>query len=486
MQGERCSAANAARLACSGGVQRGNCGVVAVVGAEGKTSAMNYYPEFAKLLDQYLSAHDRAGAWLAQRLEVNPATVTRWRNGESRPNRPEIVVQIADLLGVHGHLRQQLLYAAGYGVVAGHREWPAHHGEPIVKTPAAPPVALTPSAHKHSRWLDYPATYRQIEMTTLAQWIQMGASGIMLGLAGSGVSSLLRYFVQRPDLRPRYFFSPQTILPVWIELQPIVEPVSASVYRVFLRGILEMAQRIPDPLPADLLQACHTHLSATDTFVLQTTLFALLEHCQSADIRLVFAWDRIDLLASALRREVGNCLRAIRDGFPETVIYLMGQRYTPTYLDEIYALDGLGRLLSSHIYLVGALNRQDSGFVIEMRTNTAPVQPSAAEIEQFLSLSGGYPTLLKAVIRWWLTQTTPPPPATWLMTLWQEPGIQLRLREIWHCLSASEQEAVRTLITSRDANAIADALGERLAQLGICRPYTQGWQLAGALLARMI
>jgi len=76
---------------------------------------MNYYPKFAQLLDSYLSNFDRSGAWLAQRLEVNPATITRWRNGDSRPNRPETIIQLADVLGIHGDERQALLHAAGYG-----------------------------------------------------------------------------------------------------------------------------------------------------------------------------------------------------------------------------------------------------------------------------------------------------------------------------------------------------------------------------------
>ncbi len=444
---------------------------------------MTYYPAFAKLLDQYLTAHDRAGAWLAQRLEVNPATVTRWRNGDSRPNRPETVIQIADLLGVHGDLRQQLLHAAGYGVVAVDGEQATSVGATDVKKSANTAPVTATAGKQRSRWLDYPTTYRHLEMTTLAQWVAIGASGIMLGLAGSGVSSLLRYFVQRPDLLPRYLPHQKTVLPVWIELQPIVEPVAATVYRLFLRGILEMAQRIPHQLPADRLQACVTHLSATDAFVLQTMLFALLEHCQSVQIRLIFVWDRIDLLGADRRRDVGNCLRAIRDGFPDTVIYLMGLRHTPTYLDDIYALDALGRLLSSHICLVGGLSERDSCFVIQMRTAAAQIQPTTAEIEQFLCLSGGYPTLLKAVIRWWLTQATRPPLAAWLPALLQEPGIRLRLRELWHGLSRPEQAALQTLIASRGANALPAAIGGRLAQLGICRQHPLGWQLAGTLLA---
>lgn len=44
---------------------------------------MSYYPEFATLLDLYLGESDRSAAWLAQRIGVNPGTVTRWRNGDT-------------------------------------------------------------------------------------------------------------------------------------------------------------------------------------------------------------------------------------------------------------------------------------------------------------------------------------------------------------------------------------------------------------------
>lgn len=76
---------------------------------------MGYFPKFADLLDKHLTATNFSAARLAHRLKVNPATVTRWRSGTSRPRQPEIVIQIADILGIHGQDRQTLLAAAGYG-----------------------------------------------------------------------------------------------------------------------------------------------------------------------------------------------------------------------------------------------------------------------------------------------------------------------------------------------------------------------------------
>ncbi|MCB0112425.1 MAG: tetratricopeptide repeat protein, partial [Caldilineaceae bacterium] len=80
---------------------------------------MSYNPDFAELLNQYLTARDRSGSWLAQRLSVNPATVSRWRNGDNRPNQPEVIIQIADILSVPREERPAFLHAAGYGYIEG-------------------------------------------------------------------------------------------------------------------------------------------------------------------------------------------------------------------------------------------------------------------------------------------------------------------------------------------------------------------------------
>ncbi|MGB5047314.1 MAG: helix-turn-helix transcriptional regulator, partial [Caldilineaceae bacterium] len=61
---------------------------------------MAYQPEFAELIVQALTRLDRSPAWLAQRLGVNPSTVSRWLNQSGRPADPETVVRVADILGL--------------------------------------------------------------------------------------------------------------------------------------------------------------------------------------------------------------------------------------------------------------------------------------------------------------------------------------------------------------------------------------------------
>lgn len=442
---------------------------------------MNYYPEFAQWLDRYLSAYDRSGAWLAQRIGVNPATVTRWRNGQSRPDRPETVSRIADILGIHGEERARLLYTAGYGIMKPQQGPAKQRTEPATQEQEGNDAHITP-------WSAYPTTYRQAELATLAYWCEMGASGIVLGLAGSGVSSLLRYFVNRPECVSCYFATNQrTILPIWIELSPMAELTPVILYRLLLRGIVETAPRQGSQLPIELHQACQAHLHHDDALVLQTTLFDVLAHYQTTHVKLVFVIDRVDQLVGNVQLPFGNPLRALRDRFRETVTYLVGMRITPTYLDTIVSLGDWGRLLSTHLCVVGGLNAQDSTFVIAKHAQAAVHQPTAADIEQFLALSGGYPTLLKAVVHSWLTHMPQLSSVDWGKALRQEPGIQLRLHEIGRGLSGQERQALQMIITSPGTSIIPHAVGERLVQLGICQRHPQqGWQLTGSLFAGIV
>ncbi|MEM7125678.1 MAG: NB-ARC domain-containing protein [Chloroflexota bacterium] len=77
----------------------------------------NYYPEFAKLLEQYLARQDRSQAWLAEQLGVHHGSVSRWVAG-NRPGKPEMVLRIADHLGIRHDDRQAFFVASGYAITS--------------------------------------------------------------------------------------------------------------------------------------------------------------------------------------------------------------------------------------------------------------------------------------------------------------------------------------------------------------------------------
>ncbi len=118
---------------------------------------MNYYPEFAGLLNHYLQRADqRSAAWLARKLALHPSTVAKWLNGDSRPRRPEVVIQLADILQVYDAAeRQKLLQAAGYGYSAQTEEavtTPAPTDQPPLREPNVAKVALPPGAAPVASW----------------------------------------------------------------------------------------------------------------------------------------------------------------------------------------------------------------------------------------------------------------------------------------------------------------------------------------------
>lgn len=66
---------------------------------------------FARLLNQYLDEHDRSAAWLARRIGVNRATVSRWLNAETAPRQADAVQDIAVALNLRDDELHALLHA---------------------------------------------------------------------------------------------------------------------------------------------------------------------------------------------------------------------------------------------------------------------------------------------------------------------------------------------------------------------------------------
>lgn len=139
---------------------------------------MDAYPAFAQLLNQYLQAQERTPTWLAKRLGVNPSTVNRWLNFDSRPGTPDTVARIADILGIHSPPdRQKLLIAAGYG-----------YSEVIVNQPPAQLVHSPVPLQRPPRPEHF--VEREAELNQLLTNLQPGQVITLCGPGGIGKSTL--------------------------------------------------------------------------------------------------------------------------------------------------------------------------------------------------------------------------------------------------------------------------------------------------------
>jgi hypothetical protein len=172
----------------------------------------------------------------------------------------------------------------------------------------------------------------------------------------------------------------------------------------------------------------------------------------------------------------------------------MGMRQEAAYLATSSTLLGeLYEVLDTHVCWVTPMNSVDGRWLINRETHLAASPPVELEIEYFLKLSGGIPSLLKAICHWWLTTPHKPALATWRDALLAHPGIDSRLQEI---LAGFSQEELLTLsevekLSHQPAKTSSwekleqsyHLVVNRLEAKGICRKDRNRWAVVSDLFA---
>jgi hypothetical protein len=368
-------------------------------------------------------------------------------------------------------------------------------------------------------WSQYQAAFRQEETAVLAQWVQAGVSGAVVGLPGAGKSNLLGFFCHQPEVvaqqpevaaqRPEAVAqrpvaqggqSPTSdYLIVPVDLNNLPDPGLATFYRVILRAFYEMAPRIEAPLQETVVRLYETNLAVTDPFVTQSTLRQLLLHCQQQQKRVVLVLDSFDDFCQVATPAMTNTLRGLRDSFKDHLCYIVGMDQEVAYLPDPAALGDLYKLLDIHTCWVGPLNELDARQMIGQETARANRQPDDTGVYHLLQLTGGYPALLKAACHCWLSQLHHQPPAHWPDFLLQQGSVQFRLQAIWQALTQEEQLALCDLGGEKGTwTAVAptslppawqkqyEAVLHRLVHKRLLQPEAGGYRLFSPLFAQFV
>lgn len=61
---------------------------------------MDHAEDLGTLIDHYLNTLERSASWLARQIGRDAATISRWRSGESRPQRFVDVLRMAHAFGI--------------------------------------------------------------------------------------------------------------------------------------------------------------------------------------------------------------------------------------------------------------------------------------------------------------------------------------------------------------------------------------------------
>jgi hypothetical protein len=354
-------------------------------------------------------------------------------------------------------------------------------------------------------WAAYKPTYRAREMAILADWIRAGVSGAVVGLAGTGKSNLLGFLGYRSDALQQYLppglqSSSVALIPVDLNNLPAKDP--STFYRVILRSFYEVRDRFDPALGQTIADLYQENRAVRDPFLPQSALRELLLLFQAQNVRVVLVLDRFDKFCQNATPQMTDTLRGLRDSLKDTLCYIVGMRQEVAYLSDPAALGELYEILDSHVCWVGPMSEADARGLIAEEVHAAPTPPNETEMAHLLTLTGGYPALLKAACHWWLATTDRPAPAGWATALLAERSLQYRLEEIWEGLTQEERLALSEL-QKLQTWAVARVAGEgkatdkalkdlhtqhhhvlnRLVDKGLCRRTDRGWRIFCDLFA---
>lgn len=278
-------------------------------------------------------------------------------------------------------------------------------------------------------------------MSILANWIEAGLSGSVVGAAGIGKSNLLGFLCHRPDALRQYLAPdtpPAALIPV--DLNNLPADDTATLYRVILRSFHESSGQFEAPMQEVIATQYLENRTARDPFLPHSALRELVLALQQQQIQVVLVLDRFDRFCQDVAPEMTDTLRGLRDSFKETICYIAGMRQEVSYLSNPAALGELYELLDTNICWVQPMGEADVREMIAGESSGGQT-PSEDDICHFLELSGGHPALLKAAFHWWRNNPARPG-GEWPEFLLETPSIQHRLEKIWHSLTLSEQEVL--------------------------------------------
>lgn len=327
--------------------------------------------------------------------------------------------------------------------------------------------------------------FRQEVMGCLRQWLAMRASVSLVGLPGAGKSNLLQYIYQNPESLTE---KKDNVVLVTIDLNHLVDSQPTTLYRLVLRACYQGRSRFPHGMAEQVAQLYETHKATTDLFLAQTAVYDLLAAVAQHQGVVVLILDQFDRFCRRAEPELTLSLRALRDSFKESTVYIVGMRQPPLHLAEPELLGELFPLLDAHICWVGAMSWADSRAFVWQEVGRAAQAVSEAEVEELFALTGGYPALLKAACAWLVRQPQRPSLDTWFHALRQQSTLKNRLAEIWRALTQEEQWLLAELsggAPSLPANTAPEVVAQ-LAQRGLCQQTAQGCQVRGALLVDFV
>lgn len=242
-----------------------------------------------------------------------------------------------------------------------------------------------------SDWDTYPTDYRAKEIEMILKARRAGESISVIGLSGAGKSNLLGFLFHRaPDLAGNF---------ILVDCNRLVEPTPAAFWQLIAGSL-----RAPQEEGLDLKR-------------LEVLIY---ERLNSAGGSLCLLFDRFDVLTDPPQPTIYNNLRVLRDAHKYRLTYVVATRQPLDPASE------LAELFYAHTLWLGPLSPSDARWNVERYTKRIDADWDAAVTETLLTVSGRYPSFLRAACEAYAAGCAPTPAA-----ISDHPAVQRRVAEFW-------------------------------------------------------
>ena len=262
-----------------------------------------------------------------------------------------------------------------------------------------------------SVWESYPPDYRSREVLQISTAVEAGESAAVVGLSGSGKSNLLGFMANRLGRKgnlpgvsqghPAFFL---------LDCNRLNEPSADA-----------QAQPKPEGLFRLALEALGYDPEKASFSALNDAILQVLENSPGICLLL----DRYDALgltgdSASPGSTLASNLRALRDRHKYELTYVIASRRPPDWRDE------LAELFYANTLWLGSLNESDARWNVERYAQRKNLTWSGQAVRRILQLSGGYPSLLRAVCEAYASDCP-----LELEPIGQHPAVRQRVEEFW-------------------------------------------------------
>lgn len=343
-------------------------------------------------------------------------------------------------------------------------------------------------------WANLPATYRQKEMEIVSRWLSAGESGSVVGLPGTGRATFLGFLCYRPDVWQRYL-PPDSrgVILVPVDLNNLPDEQLSTLYRVLLRSFYELHKQLEEPMQQIILNLYRKVEATQDPFLSQSALRELLTLFENQDRRVVLVMNRFDHFCETATPQMTTTLRGLRDSYKETLSYVMGMSQEVVYLSDMDSIRPLRGILDTHTCWVGPLAEDDARFMIQ-QIQYQPAAITEAAMTHLLRISGGYPSLLRVLCHWLMSEGQNVPLEQWTGSLLSKRNVKHRLRDIYQGFTQAEQFVLSELQQMQVGKKRGKPKGEvtdsdvleELWLKGACFRQGDGWKVTGELIEKYV